>query len=48
LTATGRPADGLHDTDPGAIAADVGRAVDYQPVPTDGAAQAVSLIAELV
>ena len=31
-----------------AIAAEVGRAVDYRPVETDGAARAASLIAELV
>jgi hypothetical protein len=31
-----------------AIAAEVGRAVDYRPVATDGAARAASLIAELL
>jgi hypothetical protein len=31
-----------------AIAADVGRTVDYRPVATDGAARAASLIAELM
>jgi pimeloyl-ACP methyl ester carboxylesterase/predicted glycosyltransferase len=31
-----------------AIAAEVGRPVDYRPVPTDGAARAVALIAELL
>ena len=31
-----------------AITAEVGRAVDYRPVATDGAARAASLIAELV
>ncbi len=31
-----------------AIAAEIGRAVDYRPVATDGAARAASLIAELV
>jgi UDP:flavonoid glycosyltransferase YjiC (YdhE family) len=31
-----------------AIAAEIGRAVDYRPVETDGAARAASLIAELV
>lgn len=36
------------DTIADAIAAEVGRAVDYRPVETDGAARAASLIAELV
>ncbi len=31
-----------------AIAAEIGRAVDYRPVPADGAAQAAALIAELL
>ena len=31
-----------------AIAVELGRAVDYRPVETDGAAQAASLIAELL
>ena len=31
-----------------ALAAELGRAVDYRPVETDGAARAASLIAELV
>ena len=31
-----------------AIAAEIGRAVDYRPVATDGATRAASLIAELV
>jgi UDP:flavonoid glycosyltransferase YjiC (YdhE family) len=31
-----------------AIAAEIGRAVDYRPVETDGAARAASLIAELL
>jgi predicted glycosyltransferase len=35
-------------TDPDAIAAELGREVDYRPVETDGAARAASLIAELV
>ena len=35
-------------SDPDAIAAGIGRAVDYRPVETDGAAQAASLIAQLV
>ena len=35
-------------SDPDAIAAEIGRAVDYRPVETDGAARAASLIAELV
>jgi hypothetical protein len=30
------------------IAAEIGRAVDYRPVETDGAARAASLIAELL
>jgi hypothetical protein len=34
--------------DPDAIAAEIGRAVDYRPVETDGATRAASLIAELV
>ena len=32
----------------GAIAAEMGRTVDYRPVPTDGAARAAGLIAELL
>jgi len=31
-----------------AIATEIGRAVDYRPVATDGAARAASLIAELM
>jgi hypothetical protein len=31
-----------------AIAAELGRTVDYRPVETDGAARAASLIAQLV
>jgi hypothetical protein len=31
-----------------AIAADLGRPVDYRPVETDGAARAANLIAQLV
>jgi hypothetical protein len=31
-----------------AIAAEIGREVDYRPVETDGAARAASLIAELL
>jgi hypothetical protein len=31
-----------------AIAAEIGRDVEYRPVPTDGAARAASLIAELL
>jgi hypothetical protein len=31
-----------------AIAAEIGRPVDYRPVDTDGAARAASLIAELL
>jgi hypothetical protein len=34
--------------DPAAIAAEIGHAVDYRPVETDGATRAASLIAELV
>jgi hypothetical protein len=41
-----------HRSDPDliaeAIAAELGRVVDYRPVETDGAARAASLIAELV
>jgi hypothetical protein len=33
---------------PDAIATEIGRTVDYQPVETDGAARAATLIAELV
>jgi hypothetical protein len=36
------------DTIAAAITAELGRAVDYRPVETDGAARAASLIAELV
>ena len=36
------------DTIADAIAAGIGRAVDYRPVETDGAARAAKLIAELV
>jgi UDP:flavonoid glycosyltransferase YjiC (YdhE family) len=34
--------------DPDAIAAEVGRTVDYRPVATDGATRAATLIAELL
>jgi predicted glycosyltransferase len=36
------------DTIADAITAEIGRAVDYRPVETDGAARAASLIAELL
>jgi UDP-N-acetylglucosamine:LPS N-acetylglucosamine transferase len=35
-------------SDPDAIAAGIGRVVDYRPVETDGAARAATLIAQLV
>ena len=48
----GRPPHGLRHRHPGviadAIAAEMGRPVDYRPVETDGAARAASLIAQLV
>jgi UDP-N-acetylglucosamine:LPS N-acetylglucosamine transferase len=41
-------ATATRETIAGAIADEVGRAVDYRPVETDGAARAAALIAELL
>ncbi|MGN9913809.1 alpha/beta fold hydrolase [Phytohabitans sp. LJ34] len=41
-------ADATPDVIAGAIAAEIGREVDYRPVETDGAARAASLLADLI